>query len=120
MKFISPKIHGIIDYVFVLFLIAAPVFFGFDNFTAIFTYVLAMIYLLVTFATDFDSGIFKFISFRTHGIIELVVGIVIILLAFTLFRDTRVGKLFYICFGAAILLTWLFTDYRRLDTKKNN
>ena len=118
MKFISPKIHGIIDFAVVLFLIASPVFFGFDNFVAIFTYALAIIHLILTLLTDFSSGIFKVISFPLHGTIELIVGVALIILAFTLFKDTGTGKIFYICFGAAVLLTWLFTDYKGIGTSK--
>lgn len=118
MKFIPEKIHGIIDYFVVLFLIAAPVFFGFDSFTAIFTYALAIVHLILTLLTDFDSGVFKVVSFPLHGIIELIVGIALIILAFTLFGGSSVGKLFYIGVGAAILVTWLFTDYNGLNIKK--
>jgi hypothetical protein len=119
MKFIPEKIHGIIDYVVVLFLIAAPVFFGFDSFTAIFTYALAIVHLILTLLTDFNSGLFKAISFPLHGIIELLLGITLIILALTLFSGSKVGKLFYIGVGAAVLLTWLFTDYKMKSASKH-
>jgi hypothetical protein len=118
MKFIPEKIHGIIDYFVVFFLIAAPVFFGFDSFTAIFTYALAIVHLILTLLTDFDSGVFKVVSFPLHGIIELIVGIALIILAFTLFSGSHIGKLFYIGVGAAVLITWLFTDYKAVIVPK--
>jgi hypothetical protein len=112
MKFISPRIHGYIDYLVVLFLIGSPMIFGLNGFVAIFTYALAVVHLILTLLTNFSAGVIKIIPFPFHGIIELIVGIALFILALTLFKDSGNGKLFYICFGAAVLLTWLFTDYK--------
>ena len=111
MKFIPPRIHGIIDFLVVLFLLAAPMCFGLSGFVAIFTYALAIVHLALTLLTDFGAGLLKVISLPLHGIIELVVGIVLIILGFTLFKYTGTGKIFYIAFGVAVLITWLFSDY---------
>jgi hypothetical protein len=112
MKFISPKVHGIIDFLVVFFLVASPLLFGMNGFVARFTYALALVHLLLTLLTDFSAGLFRVITLRLHGIIELIVGVALIVLGFTLFKDTGTGKIFYIAFGAAVLLTWLFTDYK--------
>ena len=112
MKIISPNLHGIIDYLVVLFLLASPNIFGFAGLLAIFTYVLGAVHLVLTILTNSDSGLFKIIPFPLHGQIEFVVGIVLIVLAFTLFNDNNAGKLFYTAFGAAVLLVWLITDYK--------
>jgi hypothetical protein len=119
MKFISPRIHGVIDYLVVLFLIASPMFFRFDSFVALFTYALAVVHLVLTLLTDFNAGLFKVISFPLHGIIEFIVGIALIVLSFTLFKDAPIGKVFYLYFGIAVLLTWLFTDYKAVSTSKH-
>ena len=111
MKFISPKIHGIIDFLVVLFLLASPMLFGMNGILALFTYALGIVHLILTLLTDFSAGAFKLIPLPFHGMIELLVGVVLIVLAFTLFNDGGIGKIYYICFGAAVLLTWLFTDY---------
>jgi hypothetical protein len=113
MKFISPRIHGIIDFLVVLFLIISPLVFKMVSFVAIFTYALAIIHLVLTLLTDFSAGVLKIIPFPLHGVIELIVGIALIILANKLFKDTGgPGQVFYTCFGAAVLLTWLFTDYK--------
>jgi len=112
MKFISPKLHGIIDFVVVLFLLASPMLFGMNGFLAIFTYALGLVHLALTLLTDFNAGVVKVIPLPIHGVIELIVGIALMVLAFTLFKDSGTGKLYYSCFGAAVLLTWLFTDYK--------
>ena len=113
MKFISLRVHGIIDFVVVLFLLASPMSFGLSGLVAIFTYALAIVHLTLTLLTDFSAGLLKVISLPLHGMIELVVGIALIILGFTLFKNTGVGKVFYIAFGAAVLITWLFSDYQR-------
>lgn len=112
MKLISPKLHGIIDYLVVAFLLASPLVFGFTGLLATFTYTLAIVHLSLTVATNFQAGLIKVIPLSAHGAIELVVGIALIILAFTLFSDQSAGKIFYTAFGAAVLLVWLVSDYR--------
>lgn len=115
MKFISPKIHGVIDYLVVLFLLASPWFFGFSGLLAIFTYALGAVHLVLTILTNFSFGIIKIIPFPVHGTIEFLVGVVLIVLAYTLFENEIEGKLYYVIFGTVVLLTWLFTDYKGIN-----
>ena len=112
MKFISPKIHGIIDYLVVVFLLASPSIFGFTGLLAYFTYALGIIHLLLTITTKYSAGLIKILPFTLHGTVEFVVGIVLIVLAYTLFNDNPAGKLYYVIFGTVVLLTWLVTDYK--------
>jgi hypothetical protein len=112
MKFINPKIHGIIDYLAVIFLLASPWYFGFTGILATFTYALAAVHLILTLLTDFSLGLVKAIPFQVHGAIELLVGVVLITLAYTVFKNEIIGKLYYVIFGTVILLTWLVTDYK--------
>lgn len=111
MKFISPKIHGIIDYLLVVVLLCSPVFFGFTGTLAIFTYALGAVHLLLSILTDYPLGVFKAIPVTIHATIEVLVGAILIVLAYTLFNENPDGKLFYVIFGTVILLTWLVTDY---------
>ncbi|MDR3696915.1 hypothetical protein [Mucilaginibacter sp.] len=111
MKFISPKIHGIIDYLMVIVLLCSPAFFGFTGTLAVFTYALGAVHLLLSILTDYPMGAFKAIPVTIHATIEVLVGIILIVLAYTLFGDNPDGKLFYVIFGTVILLTWLVTDY---------
>ena len=112
MKFISPKIHGLIDYLVVIFLLASPTVFGFTGLVATFTYVLGAVHLLLTALTNYPLGIVKLLPVSLHATIEVLVGIILIVLAYTLFKDNAQGsKLYYVIFGTVILLTWLVTDY---------
>jgi hypothetical protein len=116
MKFISPKIHGIIDYLVVVFLLASPAVFGFTGLLATFTYALGAVHLILTILTAYSVGLVKVIPFPLHGSIEFIVGVVLIILAYTLFNDEPIGKLFYVIFGTVVLLTWLVTDYKGTET----
>ncbi|TWI98731.1 hypothetical protein JN11_02919 [Mucilaginibacter frigoritolerans] len=118
MKFISPTIHGLIDYLVVVFLLTSPATFGFTGLLAGFTYVIGIIHLLLTICTEYKLGIFKFIPLTIHSGIELMMGVLLIVIAYTLFSNNSEGKLFYVIFGTVILLTWLFTDYKGIHHKK--
>jgi hypothetical protein len=112
MKFISPTIHGIIDYLVVIFLLLTPTIFGFAGIIAIFTYALAFVHLALSLLTNYPLGLLKLIPVNVHAGIEVIVGIALIVLAYTWFKDNIDGsKLFYVIFGTVILLTWLVTDY---------
>jgi len=116
MKFISPKIHGIIDYLAVVFLLVSPYFFGFTGTLAIFTYALGAVHLLLSAFTDYPLGIIKAIPPTVHATVEALVAVVLIVLAYTLFNHDADGKLFYVIFGTVVLLTWLVTDYKGTKT----
>jgi len=112
MKFMSPKVHGIIDILVCVFLLASPVIFGFTGRLALFTYALGAAHTILTLSTDFSMGLIKIIPVEIHELIEFIVGVVAIILAYTLFNGSPDGKLFYVIFGNCILLTWLVTDYK--------
>jgi hypothetical protein len=113
MKFISPKIHGLIDYLVVVFLLVSPTLFGFNGLVATFTYALAAVHLLLTVLTDYPLGVVKVIPVSLHAAIELLVGVALIVLAYTLFGNNAEGsKLYYVIFGTIVLLTWAVTDYK--------
>ncbi len=116
MKFISPRVHAFIDLLVVVFLFASPTVFGFTGTLAMFTYVLGIIHLLLTLLTDFSMGVVKIIPLPIHGVIEFVVGVVLIALAYTLFKNYPDGTLYYVIFGTIVLLTWLVTDYKGIQS----
>lgn len=113
MKIISSKLHGFIDYLVVIFLAVSPMLFGMEGFVCTFTYVLAAVHLVLTLCTNFGAGIFKIIPLNVHGYIEFLVGILLVILAFTLFKDNELGKTFYTVFGAAVFVTALLSDYSK-------
>lgn len=111
---INSKIHGIIDYVVVLFLWLSPSLFHLPPTTALFTYILGGIHLSLTVLTDFEAGLLKVIPLKIHGWIELIVSLVLFGAAFYLGAlEGDVARNFYLAFAAAVFVTWLATDYKR-------
>jgi hypothetical protein len=112
MKFITPKLHAVIDYLVVVFLLASPMIFGMTGNLALCTYALGIVHFMLTIFTNFSGGAFKIIPLAVHGFIELIVGIALIIIASTLLKDAPLGKPFYMGFGIAVLVVFLFTDYK--------
>ena len=115
---LNSKIHGAIDYLVVVFLLISPTLFGLYEITSLFTYVLAAIHLLLTITTNFEFGLVKIIPLKIHGLIELVVSIALIGVAFYLGNlEGELSRNFYLSFGIAVFATWLITDYKTSSEK---
>ena len=110
---LTSKIHGIIDYVVVLFLWLSPSLFGLPDTTALFTYLLGSVHLVLTLITKFEMGLIKILPFKIHGLIELIVSIALIGAALILGNmEGDLARNFYIGFAIAVFLTWAITDYK--------
>lgn len=110
---INSKIHGVIDYLVVIFLWLSPSLFNLPEITSTLTYIIGGIHLTLTVLTKYELGIFKVIPYKIHGWIELIVAIVLVGVAFFLgSEEGDLARNFYIGFALAVFLTWLVTDYR--------
>ncbi|MBK0381978.1 hypothetical protein I5M32_03315 [Pedobacter sp. SD-b] len=116
---INSRIHGIIDYLVVIFLLASPTLFSLAGTTALFTYILAGIHLALTICTNYEYGLVRFIPLKIHGYIELVVSLALVGLAFYLGSlEGNVSRNFYIGFAIAVFVVWILTDYRTKPSGK--
>ncbi|WP_426326608.1 hypothetical protein [Pedobacter sp. R-06] len=113
MKMISPKFHAVLDYLLVMLLLASPDIFGLSKTASTVAYALGIIHFLLTVSTNFSGGIFKVINLKLHGLIEFFVSIVLVILAFTLFKGNLTDEIFYACLGLLILIIFTLTDYKR-------
>jgi hypothetical protein len=114
MKLLSPKLHGIIDYVSVDGLVLAPTLFGLTGVGAGLAYVLAGVHLTMTLLTAFPLGLIKLVPLRLHGTVEIVVGISLLVAPWALATVLDLGgngRLFYSAFGAVLIGVWFVTDY---------
>lgn len=119
MKVLNSKIHGIIDYLFVLFLFASPTIFGLQERTSLFTYILGALHLVVTVTTNFEYGIIRIILFKHHGWIELLVSFALVGIAFYLGEvENELSRNFYFAIAILVFLTWLLSDYKS-DTEND-
>ncbi|MGV3587681.1 MAG: SPW repeat protein [Adhaeribacter sp.] len=77
MRFISTRVHGIMDYLMGILLIASPWIFNFDAGGAE-TWVpviIGIVMLLQAIMTDYEMGMVKTISMRTHLTMDLLAGL---------------------------------------------
>ena len=113
MKIISSKLHGILDYSVVLFLLASPTLFKMEGTLCTFTYALGVIHFLLTILTNFELGIIKIIPFPIHGLIEFFVAIALALISFWFNRNgNALGYYYYLYFSIAIMLVFVLTDFK--------
>lgn len=113
MKILLAKSHGILDYLTVIIFLLAPSIVGFSGLPATISYLLAIVHFLLTLFTSFQMGVAKIVPLAAHGIIELIVSIVLIILPWILgFADNNPAKYFFIIIGIIIFLVWLTTNYK--------
>lgn len=112
MKVINAKVHGLLDYLTVVFLFLSPTLFDMDGQLATFTYILGVVHLLLTILTAFELGLIKVIPFRIHGIIEIIVSIALGFVAYWFFTlENMTGFYFYLSLAIVILLVYSLTDF---------
>lgn len=112
LKLISPRVHGIIDYLVVVFLLAAPSLFALSPTTATIAYALGGVHLLLTVLTAFPAGLYPLIPLRVHGLIELVVGLLLLVAPWVLNVSEHPADYGFLTgFGVAVLLVWVLTYY---------
>lgn len=113
MNKLPAGIHGILDYVTVVYFFMAPSLFALTPTVGTISYLLGIIHLLLTLFTKFSLGFKKIIPFRVHGFIELIVAIALILMPLLMGSSlTFYESMFFILTGVAILLVWILSQYK--------
>lgn len=82
---ISRSLHGIIDYIVGVALIAAPWIFGFSDVggaAVTIPIVVGIAILVQSILTDYEAGVIKVIPFRTHLTMDAVLGAFLLLSPF--------------------------------------
>lgn len=117
MKILNPRVHGYIDYLAVLYFLAAPSLFGFTGLPATIFYVLAAAHLILTLLTAYPLGVVKVIPFPLHGAIELLAGVALVALPWLLgFANSDVlARNVYVASGVVLFIAWLVTDYKTAE-----
>jgi hypothetical protein len=84
MKFIEPKVHGFIDYMAGVILIAAPLVFGFANAAeALIPPTFGTIQITYSLFTRYEFGFFYGISMRKHLMLDMIGGAVLVTASWT-------------------------------------
>lgn len=111
-KPVSARVHGVLDYATVAAFLNAPMVFGFHGTPAAIAYWLAGIHLLMTGCTDFPVGLFRWIPFKVHGVIELLAGIFLLAAPWLFgFAQEVAARNFFLGIGIIVLVLIALTDY---------
>ena len=105
MKFISPKLHGILDYSVAIVLIVAPVVLRFSDVSvaaAVISAVAGIGLVIYSLLTAYSGGVRALIPFRVHLVLDALAAVALLVVPFLLgFAGTP--REFYIVIGAAVL-----------------
>ncbi len=110
MRFVPTKVHGVLDYLGAVLLIAFPFVLGFE--TAAATWIMVILgagVLVYTFFTDFELGIVRRIPVATHLLLDGLAG-VFLLVSPWLFRFADVDPWWpFVLMGLVEIGAALFT-----------
>lgn len=117
MKPINPTIHGYLDYMVALLLIAGPFLFGFDDISGVATrtmVVFGIVVFLLSIVTNYPVSAVKAVPFRTHGILETIGAVFLLASPWLLgYNDvSSVATNFAVIVSIAYLGVVALTDYR--------
>ena len=115
MNFLSPRIHGILDYFTAGLFALAPIFLQADGSqVAIFScYVVAGTLLVLSLLTRYPPGVLRIIPFPVHGSIEFFTAVGLCALPWIGgFAELPMSRMFFLGSGMSLLSLWLITDYR--------
>lgn len=114
MNKLPPFAHGMLDYILVFYFLAAPSLFTLTPTVGTISYLLAVIHLMLTIFTNYPMGIKKSIPFRVHGLVELIVAILLMLMPVLMGESvTFYDSLFFILTGASLVVIWLTSRYKK-------
>ena len=109
-KPISPKVHGVVDYLTVPLLLAAGPLFGFEGRPAEITSTLAGVVLVYSLFTAYPLGFVKMIPFPMHRVIDIVFGMAMLVSPFVLGYDSA-ARNFFVFLGIVSLVVVALTDF---------
>lgn len=112
MNSLSPRVHGTIDYLFVVFFLLAPTIFHFSGLPATLSIGIALAHLTLSLCTAYPLGLVKAIPLAAHGWFELVAGTGLVLLPWIFsFSEATAARNFFMTMGSFLLVTWFASDY---------
>ena len=112
MKFLTSKLHGLGDYAAAIVLIVAPFILGLDEQSVIahwFSVAGGAGLVAYSLATDYTFSAVKAIPFKTHLLLDSLVGIAFVILPFVLSLD-GIAFIYMIVMGTGVLLVVAVTQ----------
>lgn len=112
MRFISSRLHGVMDYLFGILLMASPWLFGFSEVASARWAALAFGAMPIVMAlfTRYELGIWRLIPFRVHLGIDVFMGLALIISPWFFGFSSLVSTPFVI-FGLIAVITPMLTQH---------
>ena len=106
-------VHGVVEYLAAILLIAAPFLFSFEEDTATGVSIVAgVLVLVVTASTDMSTGLIKSIPVPAHVVVDYLTAGVLIASPFLFgFTDDGTATAFFIVLGVVHLLLTIATRF---------
>lgn len=113
-------VHGLLDYVFGVLLLAAPFVLGYDATAATgASVVLGLILLVVAASSQLPTGLVHSVPLALHAIIDYLVALALVASPFVLgFTDDGTATPAFIAIGALHLLQTLATRFLRAKDER--
>lgn len=108
MKILSPKIHGMLDYVAALALITAPLVTGLTDGALWMSIAAGAGLILYSLITDYSASVAKLIPLRMHLILDTAAGLAFLIAPFV-FGWAGAAFAYYLVMGSGVLLVVLLT-----------
>jgi hypothetical protein len=114
VNILSARLHGYLDVAVIVVFALAPFLFGLGGYVAAVAWGIAAVHLVMTLLTRFPFGVVKTIPFPVHGLVEVVVGLVLVLAMPRLLGagPGSPARTFFVDAGVVILAIWALTRYR--------
>lgn len=111
-KPITPRLHGVLDYLTSATVAAAPMLLKFPAPASRLAYGLAGSYTSLSAVTDYPLSAKRVVPFKGHGIAEVALGALIPALPWVLgFADDRKARNFFLGLTAVTAVVALLTDW---------
>ena len=122
MRFISPRVHGVLDYAVAGALIIAPLALGFaasSVASAAISVVAGLGLVVYSLLTDYSAGVRRVIPWRLHLTLDAVAAVALLAAPFVL-GFGGIARVFYVVVAVAVLAvvatSQLDADARSVDT----
>jgi hypothetical protein len=112
MRVFSPRIHAVLDYLVVAFLLVAPRVLNFPSDAMALAAQVAGVHFFLACLTSYPGGALPLVPFSVHGGMEILLGLLLSILPWLIGPETPMSvRVFFTAAGIGFLFLWRLTDY---------
>ncbi len=108
LQFLTPALHGVLDYLAAAALIVLPFLLGFDGIELWLSVAGGTGLILYSLFTDYMFGVVKILSFDLHLLLDLAAGVAF-LVAPSLLHFTMIAQIYYPVMAAGVVAVVILT-----------